>query len=85
MDLPEFGPSAVAARTPDKLAFVEDGLTTSYVDFDARTDLVARGLAARRLGADDRIALMLQNSVAFFEFLQEEMPAMLARWRARGS
>jgi long-chain acyl-CoA synthetase len=67
MDLPEFGPSAVAARTPDKLAFVEDGLTTSYVDFDARTDLVARGLAARRLGADDRIALMLPNSVAFFE------------------
>ena len=41
------GPSAAAVRTPEKPAFIEHDLTTSYVDFDARTDLIARGLAAR--------------------------------------
>jgi DNA-binding transcriptional regulator GbsR (MarR family) len=38
------------------------------------------GVAA--LGADTPAGRRLENSVAFFEFLQEEMPAMLARWRA---
>ena len=37
------------------------------------------------LGADTPAGQRLENSVAFFEFLQEEMPAMLARWRARES
>jgi long-chain acyl-CoA synthetase len=67
MDAPEFGPSAHAARTPDKAAFIENGLITTFVDFDARTDLIARGLAARGVGVDDRVAIMLPNSVAFFE------------------
>ena len=67
MDLPEFGPSAHAARTPDKTAFVEHGLSFAYVDFDVRTDHIARGLASRSVGADDRVAIMLPNSVAFFE------------------
>ncbi|HEX6023944.1 MAG TPA: MarR family transcriptional regulator [Solirubrobacter sp.] len=35
------------------------------------------------LGADTPAGRRLANSVAFFEFLQEEMPAMLARWRAK--
>jgi len=61
------GPSAAAVRTPEKPAFIEHDLTTSYVDFDARTDLIARGLAARGVGAGDRVAIMLPNSVAFFE------------------
>jgi long-chain acyl-CoA synthetase len=63
----QFGPSAAAVRTPDKPAFIERDLPLSYVDFDARTDLVARGLAARGIGTDDRVAIMLPNSVAFFE------------------
>ena len=54
-------------RTPEKPAFIEHDLTTSYVDFDARTDLIARGLAAPGVGAADRVAIMLPNSVAFFE------------------
>ena len=37
------------------------------------------------LGADTPAGRRLENSVAFFEFLQEEMPAMLERWRARAS
>jgi DNA-binding transcriptional regulator GbsR (MarR family) len=37
------------------------------------------------LGADTPAGRRLENSVAFFEFLQEEMPAMLERWRARES
>ena len=61
------GPSAAAVRTPEKPAFIEHDLTISYVDFDARTDLIARGLAARGVGAGDRVAIMLPNSVAFFE------------------
>jgi long-chain acyl-CoA synthetase len=67
MELPEFGPTAAAARTPDKPAFIEHDLTITYADFDARTDLLARGLAGRGVGAGDRVAVMLPNSVAFFE------------------
>ena len=37
------------------------------------------------LGADSPAGRRLENSVAFFEFLQAEMPAMLERWRARAS
>ena len=37
------------------------------------------------LGADTPAGRRLENSVAFFEFLQEEMPAMLERWRARAN
>jgi DNA-binding transcriptional regulator GbsR (MarR family) len=34
------------------------------------------------LGAGTPAGRRLENSVAFFEFLQAEMPAMLERWRA---
>ena len=34
------------------------------------------------LGAGSPAGRRLENSVAFFEFLQAEMPAMLERWRA---
>lgn len=39
------------------------------------------GIAA--LGAGTPAGARLVESVRFFEFLREEMPAMLARWRAR--
>ena len=66
-DEQRYGPSAAAVRTPDKPAFIEHDLTTSYVDFDARTDLIARG--PRGAGGRRRrsVAIMLPNSVAFFE------------------
>jgi long-chain acyl-CoA synthetase len=64
---PAFGVGTAALSTPDKAAFIENGLITTFVDFDARTDLIARGLAARGVGVDDRVAIMLPNSVAFFE------------------
>ena len=35
------------------------------------------------LGADTPAGRRLADSVAFFEFLQEEMPGMLRRWRER--
>jgi DNA-binding transcriptional regulator GbsR (MarR family) len=44
---------------------------------------LAEGVDA--LGAGTPAGRRLEHSVAFFEFLQEEMPAMLARWRARRS
>jgi long-chain acyl-CoA synthetase len=62
-----FGIAAAVDATPDKPAFVEHDLTVTYADFDARTDLLARGLAGRGVGAGDRVAVMLPNSVAFFQ------------------
>jgi DNA-binding transcriptional regulator GbsR (MarR family) len=41
------------------------------------------GVAA--LGADTPAGARMAESVAFFEFLREELPAVLARWRARRS
>jgi DNA-binding transcriptional regulator GbsR (MarR family) len=35
------------------------------------------------LGADTPAGARMAESMAFFEFLQEELPAVLARWRAR--
>jgi long-chain acyl-CoA synthetase len=67
MEPADFGPSAHAARTPDRVAFVEHDVSLTYVDFDARTDRIAAGLAARGIGTDDRVAIMLPNSTAFFE------------------
>jgi DNA-binding transcriptional regulator GbsR (MarR family) len=39
------------------------------------------GMAA--LGPDTPAGRRMAESVEFFEFLQEELPAVLARWRAR--
>jgi hypothetical protein len=36
------------------------------------------------LGADTPAGARMADTVAFFEFLQTEMPALLERWRARG-
>jgi hypothetical protein len=35
------------------------------------------------LGADTPAGARMAESTAFFEFLQEELPALLERWRAR--
>ena len=48
-------------------AFVEGDGTVSRPEFEARTDRLARALAARGVGAEDRVAIMLPNSIAFFE------------------
>ena len=61
------GVGAAVAATPEKTAFVEHDLTTTFVDFDTRAGLIAGGLAARGVGNGDRVAIMLPNSVAFFE------------------
>jgi long-chain acyl-CoA synthetase len=61
------GFAEVVQSLPDKPAFVDHDTITTFVDLDARTDLLARGLAARGVGADERVAVMLPNSTAFFE------------------
>jgi predicted transcriptional regulator len=53
-----------------------------------RERLLDRWIAATRngvdaLGASTPAGQRLAESLAFFEFLREEMPAMLARWRER--
>ena len=56
------------ARTePDRPVFIIGGVTHSFAEFDERTSRLAHALAARGVGADDRVAIMLPNSVEFFE------------------
>jgi long-chain acyl-CoA synthetase len=63
----EYGPSAHAARTPDKPAFIEGDRVETFAELDARTDRLAHAFAARGVGTGDRVAIMLPNSIAFFE------------------
>ncbi|GIU87441.1 MAG: long-chain acyl-CoA synthetase [Acidimicrobiia bacterium] len=61
------GPSAHARANPDRPAFVERGRTVTYGEFDARSDRIAAALAARGVAPGERVAIMLPNSVGFFE------------------
>lgn len=65
----------IAARraelTPDQTAFIdaETGKRTTYAVFDERARRLAAWLAARRVKAGDRVAVLCLNRVAFFELL----------------
>ncbi|MFC9734121.1 amino acid adenylation domain-containing protein [Streptomyces roseolus] len=48
-----------AARTPDAPAVAEPGRAWSYAELDARADRVAAALAARGIGAEDLVAVLL--------------------------
>jgi len=74
-----------AAARPDKIAIIEprDLVTprlTSYGDFDAECDAVARGLMARGYRAGDAIGLMAHNSkqllCAYFGIMRAGMIAV---------
>ncbi|MDE2395243.1 MAG: long-chain-fatty-acid--CoA ligase [Burkholderiales bacterium] len=54
-----------AARHPDKLAIACGEVRWSYREFDALSDRVAAGLAARGLVKGDRFAILARNSHAF--------------------
>jgi predicted transcriptional regulator len=79
----------VRSREPgtrrDVYAVRDDAWYEAIVRRERLLDIWAR--AAREgvdaLGADTPAGARLAETQAFFEFLQEEMPALLERWRAR--
>ncbi|AWZ16328.1 non-ribosomal peptide synthetase/MFS transporter [Streptomyces sp. ICC1] len=67
--LPEGGPATLtealartAARTPEAPALVFEGRTLTYGDLDRRANAMARRLRALGVGADDRVAVCLEQS-----------------------
>src|SRR4051794_35864645 len=50
-----------------KTAFVDDERALTYGQFGERVRRVARVLAAQGVGPGDRVAIMLANSIEFFE------------------
>ncbi|MFE5947281.1 amino acid adenylation domain-containing protein [Streptomyces sp. NPDC056480] len=67
--LPDGGPATLtralartAARTPDAPALVFEDRTLTYGDLDRRADALARRLRTLGVGADDRVAVCLEQS-----------------------
>ncbi len=54
-----------AAQAPDRPALYFEGETVSYTELDRRITEAAAALAARGVGAGDRVALRLPNSPAY--------------------
>jgi amino acid adenylation domain-containing protein len=54
-----------AARAPDAPALVHGEQVVSYVELLRDADSVARGLAARGIGPEDRVAVCLADPIAF--------------------
>src|SRR5215813_6785697 len=59
---------ATSIRTrAEKPAFVEGDRVLTYGELGTRVRRAARWLASRGVGPGDRVAIMLPNSIAFFE------------------
>jgi acyl-CoA synthetase (AMP-forming)/AMP-acid ligase II len=58
-----------ARRTPDRCALKYRGQDVSYADFDLRIRQVGGWLAARGVGPDDVVAVLMKNSAAFLELV----------------
>ncbi|OAN70239.1 AMP-binding protein [Seohaeicola saemankumensis] len=53
------------ARHPDTIALIDGALRLTYADLNAEVGRVAGGLAARNVGAGDRVAVILGNGAPF--------------------
>jgi fatty-acyl-CoA synthase len=60
-----------AALTPDRIAFTEigSGARRSFAELDDRVGRFAAVLRRRGVAADDRVAILSHNDIAFFEVL----------------
>jgi acyl-CoA synthetase (AMP-forming)/AMP-acid ligase II len=54
-------------KFPDKVGFRYLGRDITYAEIDARVNRVAHALAARGIGAGDRVALLMKNSIELVE------------------
>lgn len=72
-------------KRPDEHAFLFEGRTTTYAEFDRHTAQVANGLLAEGLKPSSRVAYLGKNSDRYFEILfgAARMGAVLApiNWR----
>ncbi|HZM83278.1 MAG TPA: amino acid adenylation domain-containing protein, partial [Candidatus Limnocylindrales bacterium] len=69
---------AQAARTPEAVAVVCDGVEVSYAELDARANRLARLLISRGVGPDTVVALLLERDV-------DMVAALLAVLKAGGA
>jgi acyl-CoA synthetase (AMP-forming)/AMP-acid ligase II len=56
-----------ATRTPDRLAIVYNDQRVTFAELLARIEKTAGLLAARGIGPDDVVAVLMKNSIAFLE------------------
>jgi fatty-acyl-CoA synthase len=64
-----------ATASPDKPAWIFEGVTTTFAEFNSSTNRIAAALAAAGIGPGDRIAYLGRNTAAFFELLYGAMKA----------
>ena len=67
MSTPIRGMTTWARSEPDRPAFFCGDVVRTYAELDERTTRLANAFAARGISEGDRVALMLPNSIEFFE------------------
>ncbi len=86
-DRATLGISAHAGATPDKAALVLGDQVRTFREFDERTTRLAHALARRGVRPGDRVAVMLPNSIEFFEAwaaaTKLDAPVVLVNWHLK--
>ncbi|MBM3660159.1 MAG: AMP-binding protein [Actinobacteria bacterium] len=87
MSGPTIGITEHARRTPGKPALVLGERVVTFGELDERTNRLAHALEARGIGAGDRVAIMLPNSIEFFEVWAAASklgaPVVLVNWHLK--